>query len=349
VTNRDDSREAHQVVDLHAHFMPPDVPDLAAESGDARWPVLFADPDALTGSVMRGSQTFRVVRRPCWDTAARLSEMDALGVDIQVISPIPVALTYWAEPQLALRYAQHLNDWLARTVVESGGRLRGLGTVPLQAPAAAVAELKRCVDDLGLAGLEIGTFVGTAELDAPELRPFFAAAEERQVPLFIHPIDARCVERAGSVDLSFGIGMLTDTALAGSALVFGGVLEEFPRLRICLSHGGGGLPWMWPRLKFGRALSQPGLESRWDELVSRLYVDALVFDPQHLDLLRSRFGIHHVVAGSDYPFLPNGPSPHLILEQAGRLGLVAEHELPGIMGRNALAFLGERDQDVAGP
>jgi aminocarboxymuconate-semialdehyde decarboxylase len=333
-------------VDLHAHFMPPDLPDLAAETGDDRWPILFADPDALTGAVMRGDQTFRVVRRPCWDTAARLGEMDALGVDIQVISPIPVALTYWAEPQLAIRYTRHLNDWLAQSVTDGGGRLRGLGAVPLQDPVAAVAELTRCVDELSLSGLEIGTIVGTAELDARELRPFFAAAEERQVPLFIHPIDTRCVDRAASVDMSFGIGMLTDTALAASALVFGGVLEEFPALRICLSHGGGGLPWMWPRLKFGRSLSQPGLEARWDELVSRLYVDALVFDPQHLELLRARFGIHHVVAGSDYPFLPNGPSPQLILEQAHELGLVIDHELPGVMGDNALTFLGEKRQGV---
>jgi aminocarboxymuconate-semialdehyde decarboxylase len=342
VTNLDDVPQTNPVVDLHAHFMPPDLPDLAAETGDDRWPVLFADPDALTGAVMRGPTTFRVVRRPCWDTAARLSEMDALGVDIQVISPIPVALTYWAAPELALRYARHLNDWLARTVAEGNGRLRGLGTVPLQDPALAVQELKRCVDELGLAGLELGTIVGATELDARELRPFFAAAEEHQVPLFIHPMDTRCVSRAASVDLSFGIGMLTDTALAASALVFGGVLDDFPGLRICLSHGGGGLPWMWPRLKFGRSLSQPGLEARWDELVARFYVDSLVFDPQHLDLLRARFGIGHIVAGSDYPFLPNGPSPQLILEQATQLGLVAGDELRGVSGGNALVFLGDR-------
>jgi aminocarboxymuconate-semialdehyde decarboxylase len=231
---------------------------------------------------------------------------------------------------------------LARTVVEGGGRLRGFGTVPLQDPAAAVSELKRCVNELGLAGLELGTVAGPTELDARELRPFFAAAEELQVPLFIHPTDARCVSRAASVDLSFGIGMLADTALAASALVFGGVLEDFPGLRICLSHGGGGLPWMWPRLRFGRSLSQPGLEARWDELVARFYVDSLVFDPQHLDLLRSRFGIDHIVAGSDYPFLPNGPSPQLILEQATERGFVSPAELSDVMGGNALVFLGDR-------
>jgi len=346
VTNLDDMPQASPVVDLHAHFMPPDLPDLAAETGDDRWPMLFAHPDALTGSVMRGPQTFRVVRRPCWDTQARLSEMDALGVDIQVISPIPVALTYWAEPKLGLRYARHINDWLAQTVVDGGGRLRGLGTVPLQYPAAAILEMERCVQDLGLDGLELGTVVGTTELDAEELRPFFAAAEELQVPLFIHPMDTRCVGRATSVDLAFGIGMLTDTAVAASALIFGGVLEEFPGLRICLSHGGGGLPWMWPRLKFGRSISQPGLDAHWDQIVARLYVDSLVFDPQHLDLLRVRFGINHIVAGSDYPFLPNGPSPQLILDQAAQLDLVSGEELQALRGGNALDFLAPRVASV---
>ncbi|WP_424810100.1 amidohydrolase family protein [Rhodococcus sp. 27YEA15] len=342
MTNPDDVSQTSPVVDLHAHFMPPDLPDLAAETGDDRWPMLFAHPDALTGSVMRGPQTFRVVRRPCWDTAARLGEMDALGVDVQVISPIPVALTYWAEPKLGLRYARHINDWLAQTVGEGRGRLRGLGTVPLQDPTAAVSELKRCVEELGLDGLELGTVVGTTELDAQELRPFFAAAEELQTPLFIHPMDTRCVSRAASVDLSFGIGMMTDTALAAGALVFGGVLEDFPGLRICLSHGGGGLPWMWPRLKFGRSISQPGLEAHWDELVGRFYVDSLVFDPQHLDLLRTRFGIDHIVAGSDYPFLPNGPSPQSILEVAAQRGLLSAEELRAVRSGNALEFLGRR-------
>jgi aminocarboxymuconate-semialdehyde decarboxylase len=330
------------VIDLHAHFMPPDLPDLTAETNDHRWPRLVADDNAKTGRVLRGAELFRVVRRPCWDAATRVAEMDHLGVDLQVISPIPVSLTYWAEPEASLRYARHLNDWAARVAWQSGGRLRAMGSVPLQDTDLAIAELTRAVTELDLAGIELGTVVGHAELDAPGLRPFFAAAERLNVPLFVHPMDPHVVGRARSVEKAFGIGMLTDTALAASALVFGGVLSEFPRLRICLSHGGGALPWMLPRLKLGRSLHDPGLDEVWDQLVARFYVDSLVFDPRHLDLLTRRFGADHIVAGSDYPFLPDGPAPHDLLNSAARLGIVSDDQARSMKGDNALAFLGPR-------
>jgi aminocarboxymuconate-semialdehyde decarboxylase len=337
------------VIDLHAHFMPPDLPDLGAETGDPRWPRLVVDDGAETGQVRRGAELFRVVRRPCWDTGARIAEMDQLGVDVQVISPIPVSLTYWAEPESSLRYARHLNDWAAGVASQSAGRLRAMGSVPLQDTDLAIAELTRAVTELDLAGIELGTVVGQTELDSPGLRPFFAAAERLNVPLFVHPIDADTVGRARSVDTAFGIGMLTDTALAANALVFGGVLSEFPRLRVCLSHGGGALAWMLPRLKFGRSLHDPGSAEVWDQLVARFYVDSLVFDPQHLDLLKRRFGANHIVAGSDYPFLPDGPAPHDVLESAARLGIVSDDQARSMRGGNALAFLGPRDEPTGLP
>jgi aminocarboxymuconate-semialdehyde decarboxylase len=338
---------AELVVDVHAHFMPPDLPDLAEETGDHRWPRLHVEETSETGRVLRGAELFRVVRRPCWDVTARITEMDRLGVDVQVISPIPVSLTYWAEPRTSLRYARHLNDWAAQASSESGGRLLAMGTVPLQDTDLAVAELIRAATELNLAGIELGTSIGDRELDTPELRPFFSAAQSLDIPLFVHPMDPRTVRRARSVDTAFGIGMLTDTALAANALVFGGVLAEFPQLRICLSHGGGALPWMLPRLKFGRSLHDPGREQMWDELVARCYVDSLVFDPTHLALLEQRFGRAHILAGSDYPFLPDGPAPQDIAFAAARLGVVSENQARAINGDNARTFLGPRVTSLA--
>jgi aminocarboxymuconate-semialdehyde decarboxylase len=339
----DVAREHDIVVDLHTHFMPPDLPDHAASTGDPRWPRLVLNPDGTTGQVLRGQDVFRIVRKPCWDSGARIAEMDRLGVDIQVISPIPVSLTYWAEPAPALAYARHINDWVAQAVAGSGGRLLGLGTVPLQHPDIAISELVRAVVDLGLTGLEIGTLAGPFELDALELRPFFETAQELSVPLFVHPTDTHVVPRARSADFAFGIGMHTDTALAAGALILGGVLREYPRLHVCLSHGGGALPWVLPRLKFGRSLSDPDLAWQVDELASRLYVDSLVFDPAHLRLLRTRFGVGHIVAGSDYPFLPGGLPPHEILRDAVRLGVLSADEMRAIQGTNALQFLFRSD------
>jgi aminocarboxymuconate-semialdehyde decarboxylase len=329
---------ADLVVDLHAHFMPPDLPDLAVGTGDPRWPLLRIDSGG-TGRVWRGEELFRVVRRPCWDSAARIEEMDRLGVDVQVISPIPVGLTYWAPPRPALAYARHMNDWVATAVADSDGRLRGLGTLPLQDPELAIAELTRIATDLGLAGIEMGTVVGDAELDAPELRPIFAAAADLDIPLFIHPMDVGAVPRARSVNFGFGIGMLADTALAAAALVFGGVLREFPRLRICLAHGGGAFPWTLPRLVFGRGLSDDTAASVWSETTQQLYVDSLVFDPSQIPLLIARFGADHVAAGSDYPFLPEGPAPHDVIDEAVALGILTVDNARAMKGTNALEFL----------
>lgn len=323
------------IVDFHTHFLSSQLPDLATETGDPRWPfVIRGTKGPEIGEVRQGEDVFRVVRRPFWDAAARVAEMDLSGTDVQVISPIPVALCYWAEPKLALRFSQAQNDEIAAAAQSSGGRLIGLGTVPLQAPDLAIREMARCVGELGLAGLELGTVVGKWELDDLELRPFFRAAAEGGVPLFLHPIDGSGALRCSNPLIDFAVGMHTDTSLAATALVYGGVLAELPELRICLSHGGGAFPWTYPRLRF----RDGGDAERSDALVRRLWADCLVFDPLHVPLLVARYGADHLVLGSDYPFLANhdGRGP---LIDAEAMGLLSATDHVGIAGRNSLDFL----------
>lgn len=340
------SAPAHRVIDLHTHFMPLDLPNLAVSTGDQRWPRLVVNEDGTSGRVLQGDDVFRVVRPPCWKPESRLAEMDRIGIDVQVLSPIPISLTYWADALPSRDYARHINDWLADTVQKGRGRLRGLGTVPLQDPAMAIEEMKRVVIDLELDGLEIGTTVDGVELDANELRPFFRAADELGVPIFIHPTDGRCATRVHTDEaIAFGLGMLTDSALAATALVFGGVLSECPNLRVCLSHGGGTFPWAFPRLNLFDAIGGLHQESRCGhptaaDLTARLWVDSLVFDPEHLRLLLSRFGSDHIVVGSDYPFFPLEPAPQAILGQAVDLGAIAPEQAERMQSANALAFLG---------
>jgi aminocarboxymuconate-semialdehyde decarboxylase len=327
------------IVDLHNHFIPPDLPDFASQTGDPRWPRLVVDTDeAQTASIYRGSELFRVVRAPCWRPEARLREMDEGGVAVDVMSPIPVSLTYWAESALGLQFARHINDWLAQVVQESGGRIKGLGTVPLQDPGAAVVEMQRAMG-LGLSGLELGTVVDGLEFSAEELRPFFRAAADAGVPLFVHPIDGDCATRATSPMERFAIGMHTDSALAISALVFGGVLEDARGLRVCISHGGGAFPWTYPRLRQGALRMRPPADADYDELVASLWTDALVFDPQHLALLDLRFGFGHLVYGTDYPFLPRDLPPGSIFDEATELGICTERQAAEMKGPNALRFL----------
>jgi aminocarboxymuconate-semialdehyde decarboxylase len=336
------------LVDLHCHFMPPDLPDFARDLADDRWPRLVVDEDAGNGRVMCGDELFRIVAPPCWDTKERLEEMEANGVDCHVMSPIPVGLTYWAESKPAVAYAHHMNDWLAEQVRSSPGKILGLGTVPLQDEGAAIAELERAVGDLDLSGIEIGTIVGGAELSAGAFRRFFHAAEDMGAPIFVHPM-ARYhgydMERCKGERESNGIEMLTDTAVAATALVFGGVLAECPRLRILLSHGGGTFTWAYTRLRFFEATRSDDAEQTERELdspVADLYVDSLVHDPLHLGVLMARYGVEHVVAGSDYPFMPLASThPALILDRAVRAGVCSEAQANAMKGENALRFLGE--------
>lgn len=297
---------ASRTVDLHTHFMPAGLPNFAAETGDARWPHLeIGNGDA--GSIVLGSELFRRVTRPCWDPVARFDDMDRHGVDCQVMSPVPVTLVYWAEPKLALEHARRLNDGLGEAVEASSGRLLGLGTVPLQDVDLAIGEMERAIREVGLAGLEIGTVVRSAELDHPDLRPFFRAAAGLDVPIFVHPIDGDGATRCHTPMGRFGVGLTTDTALAAMALVFGGVLEDVPDLKVCLSHGGGTFPSVYPRLRLwaaGATDDPAATVGRLDALAGRLTVDSLVFDPGQVPLLVERFGADHIVFGSDYPFIP---------------------------------------------
>jgi aminocarboxymuconate-semialdehyde decarboxylase len=324
-----------EVVDFHTHYMPEDLMDLAARTGDHRWPRLEVRT-AEAGDIMCGPDRFRRVRRPCWDVEARIAAMDADRVSTQVISPVPIALTYWAEPKLADEFARQQNDLLADAASRSRGRIVALGTVALQDVDLALAEMARAVDELGLAGLELGTRVGDDELDSPRLRPFFAEAARRRLPLFLHPTDGAGATRCAAPVAAFGIGMMADTAIAAYSLVHGGVLAELPDLRICLSHGGGGYAWSHARLRYLAAAMEGARGSQrsaeLDQLAGLLWADALVFDPTQLAVSASVVGRDHLLLGSDYPFVDFDCAVAAI-DREGR------DSSAGVRGANAAAFL----------
>lgn len=318
------------VVDIHAHHFPVGLPDMAARTGDPRWPSL----EVADSRLMRGDEIFRQVRAACFDPQARLDDLDEAGVSTQVISPVPVTLVDWAAPDDAAVFLAAQNDALLQVANDSAGRLVALGAVPLQHVDLAVAEMQR-VTAAGMVGIEITAMVDGRELDDPVLEPFWAAAESERVPIFIHPAHQDGAIRRSGQPIEFGLGMLTDTAIAATALVYGGVLERHPDLRIALAHGCGTFGWAHPRLRYfaGR---EPARGQALDELVRSLWVDSLVFDPALFSVLVERFGGDHIMFGTDHPFLPEGLAGQLdILDDAG-----ARAALPdGVFGANALAFL----------
>jgi aminocarboxymuconate-semialdehyde decarboxylase len=330
-----------QVVDMHAHLFPEKMPDLAARTGDDRWPTLVLDGPAA--KVFRSGVAMRTAGRTLWDVAARVAALDAAGVDRQVVSPVPVTLVDWADPGLTTTWTRELNDLLAESVATSGGRLLGLGGVPLSrldtTPDAAVAETARVVGELGLAGLELPTLPAGRELDDPFLRPFWAVVEQLGVPVFVHPTDGAGAIRRSGQPYEFGLGMLADTAMAATALVFGGVLDRYPGLRIALAHGCGALPWAFPRIRLMAAANGTD-PARADSLLRALWADTLVFDPEHLRLLSSRFGTGHLMLGTDDPLVPGQltAAPAMVREAVAG-GVLSEAGAKGILGTNAADFL----------
>jgi aminocarboxymuconate-semialdehyde decarboxylase len=329
-------------VDVHAHHFSSTL-DFAPD--DARWPRLVLDEAThgpATGRIMLGEAVFRKVSAPLWDLSARLAELDANGVALQVISPVPIMLTYWADPKTCLAFCRAVNDSIAADVSAAGGRLAGLGTLPLQDVTLAVRELERLVGDLGLAGVQIGTQLNGLELDDQSLEPFWSAVGALGVAVFVHPLDGggNAIRRGGQ-PYSFGLGMLTDTAMAATGLIDGGVLDRHPGLRVGFAHGCGTFAWAYPRLRMATQLTpNPGLIERFEELVQRLWVDTLVFDPEHLRLLVRRFGEGHVMVGTDFPFIAGQLEGARDFVEAGVAGqAISSEQGRAILAANAYEFI----------
>ncbi|MEZ5226288.1 MAG: amidohydrolase family protein [Acidimicrobiales bacterium] len=190
------------VVDFHAHHFPEGLPDLAATTGDQRWPSLVVDDSPR---LMQGATVFRQVRPPCFDVTSRVAELDASGVERQVISPVPVTLVDWAPPKEAAAFLAAQNDGLIDASRRSDGRLLALGAVPLQDPDLAIAEMARIMS-AGMVGIEITAMVDGCELDDPRFEPFWAAAAQEQVPVFIHPAHQRIARGEAACRMSSGSG-----------------------------------------------------------------------------------------------------------------------------------------------
>ncbi|RZT85770.1 aminocarboxymuconate-semialdehyde decarboxylase [Pseudonocardia sediminis] len=286
------------LVDVHTHAIAPDLAVPPSAEGHA-WPWVLREGDDVA-TIHVGERRYRTVDSRCWSAGARLRDMDAEGIAVQVISPTPVTLDHTAPPVGAAEQARAQNEFFAALVAEAPDRFRALGAVPLQDPVAAVAELRRCVLDLGFDGVEVGARVGSLELADPRFAPFFDAADELGAVVFVHPVDEMLDPRLVRAGLAFGAGMPTETAIAAAALLTAGTLVDRPNVRVCLAHGGGALPSILPRVAHGQTLA--GGTPTALERARGLWVDSLTYDLAGLDLAAARVGDDHVVLGTDYPF-----------------------------------------------
>lgn len=320
-------------IDVHAHVIPYDLPHYLGNVAPASWPTM-APAHTCHRHVMIAGKVYRTVSERAWSPSRRIEDMDAMGLSVQAISPMPELLSYWMEAQPASQLLRYMNEQIAEMAALSGGRLVGMGAVPLQDLDLALAELDYCADKLGFRSVEVGSNINGKPVGAPEFAPFFAACAEKGVSVFVHALKPTGVERlVGPEKLLPALAYPTDVGLAAASVLTSNLLGRLPGLKMAFSHGGGTLASLLPRLEQARQVF-PALLDAMPESPSaqarRLFYDALVFDAPTLRFLADRFGDTQLMIGTDYPFAFHDARPvdsiaAAIGDQEARARLVADN------------------------
>jgi aminocarboxymuconate-semialdehyde decarboxylase len=291
---------AARTIDTHTHVLTEEtIVLLNKELPKAAIKLTPIDRDFATLEV--AGVPYKPFPRGGFDLERRLQDMDATGVDVHVLSATPQTYLY----KLGTPAAAIQNDQIAKLVKQQPERFMGIGTLPMQSGEEAAAELRRIVKTLGLRGAMFASNVLGKNLDDPEFEPLWAAAQELGAFLFIHPNNVAGADRLKSYYLVNLIGNPLDTTIAAACLVFGGVFDRYPRLKVCLSHGGGFTPYQAPRWTHGwdvRPEPKKNIAKRPTEIIEHFIYDTILHSKETLEFLIKRAGAQRVVLGSDYPY-----------------------------------------------
>jgi len=326
-------------VDMHAHIITPRVEKLVAKCPQRKMELEKRVRTMGAKSLEHNNKVMIPHAMPALTSLpVRLDDMDRMGVDIQVVSPMSTQFYYWAEPDLAEQIVSLQNEHIAAACAQYPSRLVGLGTLSLQHPQLAVAQLETAVRRLGLRGFQVSTAVNERELSDPSLDPVWAKAQALGCVVFIHPMGCSLGERLAPAYLSDSVGQPVEIAVALSHLIFGGVLDRYPGLKICASHGGGYLP-----LNIGRPdhafRTRPDahiMREAPSAYLRRIWFDSLVYSSTALRRLIDQVGVSQVVVGTDYPFDMGHYDIHSLVGSTPNLDSA---ELDAILGGNAARLL----------
>lgn len=325
-------------IDLHSHVIPTRIIDAIA-----------ADPRTFSARIEGEGAERRIVHDQGYayplfpeffDPEAKIESMQRKGLDVSVVSPAPPMFYYWADADLALKVASLVNDGVADMIGGHPEQLRGMATVPMQHPDAAVAELERVVREYGFRAVEVGTSIEGAQLAEERFRPLLRRAAELGVFVFAHPYYVGSKTGLDDYYLTNLIGNPLDTAVCVSNLMFSGVLDELPDLKVLLAHGGGFTPYQIGRLAHGhkvRGEAHAHTRSAPKELLKRFYFDSLVFEPQALRYLIDLVGADRIAIGTDSPFDMSDQDPVGTLDA---IPSITPHEHHEICCGTAMRLLG---------
>lgn len=307
-------------IDIHTHILPPELPEFKKQFGYGGFMQLqncvgCKDVDIYDDS----GKFFRRVEENCFNPTVRMHEYDRHHVQVQVLSTVPTMFSYWAKPQDGLIVSQFLNDHLATVISMNPKRFVGLGTVPLQDPLLAAKEAERCITQLGFRGFQIGSHVNDWNLSDPALFPFYETCETLEAALFIHPWDMMGQNRMPKYWLPWLVGMPAETSLAICSMIFGGIFQKFPKLKVAFAHGGGSFPFTLGRIQHGFEV-RPDLCAvdcpiAPEKYLGHFYLDSLVHDKKALKYLVDLIGAEKICLGTDYPFPLGEAEPGSLIEK----------------------------------
>lgn len=290
--------------------------------------------------MIKGDKVFREIEENCWNPHARTKEMDMTDVTMQVLSTIPVLFNYWAKPAHGLETSRFFNDHIAQCAADNPSRFIGLGTLPLQDIDLSIKEMERCVKELKMPGVEIGSNINNKNLSDPYFDPFWKAAEELGCCIFVHPWEMMGENDMQKYWLPWLVGMPAETARAISSMIFGGVFRRFPNLRVAFAHGGGSFPFTIGRIEHGFNV-RPDLcaidnNVNPREYLGKFWIDALVHDPKALQYVVDVMGNDKVCMGSDYPFPLGEHHPGKLIESMENFSASQTEQL---LYKNALNWM----------
>jgi aminocarboxymuconate-semialdehyde decarboxylase len=325
-------------IDIHSHFIPENFIQMVRK-GDPSLQVKI-EKHVSGSEFMHHDQGYVYpLLQGFFDPEHRIKDMDKARIDMAVLSSAPPLFYYWVNSEIALKVATLINNSIKEVVDTYPDRFIGMATIPMQDTDLAVNELKRCVNDLGFRSVQIGSNIEGKQLDDPQFLPFFKACNDLGVLVTLHPYYVGAKGALEKYYLTNLIGNPLDSVVAATSLVFGGVLEKCPNLKVCIVHGGGYFPYQFGRLEHGyKVRNEPKINGAKTpgSYLKQLYFDSILFNPDALEYLVKFAGIDHVVMGTDYPFDMGETGPVDLIES---IGGSLEKQKP-ILGENAAKLLG---------